>query len=118
MHHVQRILQHQIHDLLRNYRSDNTAIFKHMEFLLSEFHTFNPVLFYISQSDVSDSLKRIARLRGKPKYGTNESIAFWQNRKQIEYQLMSKLKLRSYVLDNTDCNWDKIFNAITNILDV
>lgn len=108
--------QHQIHDLLRNYSVSNDKIIEHLQALSDRFSELNPVLLYISQFDVKDSLNRTAIQRNKPKLVTDEAITYWQNRKTIEYEAMSKLRLRSYVIDNSEYNWDKVYDNIMSIL--
>jgi len=109
--------QHQLHDLMRLYRPERAESVGHLKTLLEQFSALNPILFYLSQTDVRESLTRIAKQREKPHFASDAYIAFQQERKRIEYQAMSQLPLRSYVFDNSDCDWDRVLRGVLGALD-
>ena len=69
------LLQHQIHDINRLYpHIKDREIVEYLKMLASIITPLNPILFYISQSSVPDSLKHTAYIRSKPKWSTVETI--------------------------------------------
>ncbi|KUO76400.1 MAG: hypothetical protein APF77_06795 [Clostridia bacterium BRH_c25] len=111
------LLQHQIHDTNRLYphiRDDE--IIAHLNVIADIIKPLNPVIFYISQNNVKESLERTAFIRSKPKWSTKETIAYYEKRKALELCVIKQLPLKSIVLDNTDYDWDKMFNTILNSL--
>ena len=112
------VLQHQIHDLQRLYNMNNDGIINHISVLIEQFAIFNPILIYLTQPDLVKNAIRIAKERKNPKYAEDERIAYYKKRKQIEYEAMSRLKLKSYVIDNSDYDYDKVFKIIKTIADI
>ena len=112
------LFQHQIHDLHRLYNMDNNGIMNHISILIEQFEMFNPVIIYLTQSDLDENLKKIAIERNKPRFSSDERTAYYKKRKQIEYEAMSKLKIKNYVIDNSDYDYDKVFKIIKTIIDI
>jgi len=111
------VFQHQIHDLQRLYNNiDKDNIINHINILHEQIARFNPIIIYFAQCDLNKNLKRISDERDNP--GFYERSEYYQNRKQIEYEAMSRLKLKSYVIDNSDCDYDKAFKIIKAIIDI
>jgi len=108
------LFQHQIHDINRMYpHVSEYEIIEYLRTLADILTPLNPLLFYISQNSVSESLKSTALIRSKPRWSTEETIAYYEKRKALELEAMKKLPFQAIVLDNTDYNWGKMF---TNIL--
>ena len=110
------LFQHQIHDLHRLYNMDNDGIINHISILAEQFKMFNPVIIYLTQANLDENLKRIAAERNKPRF--YERINVYKKRKQIEYEAMSRLKLKNYVIDNSDYDYSKVFKIIKMIIDI
>jgi len=111
------LFQHQIHDINRLYpHITEDEIIEYLRTLANILTPLNPVLFYISQNNVSESLKRTALIRSKPRWSTEETIAYYEKRKALELDAIKNIPFHSIVLDNTDYNWDKMFNSILNTL--
>lgn len=130
--------QHHIHDLMRLYDEERGTVIKHLEAIIKEVSELKPVLFYLTQSSVKDTLLRICKQRStaekdtlngfisfveNSKYGMNNNligldgvIKFWEERKNIEFEAICKLPLTTYVIDNSDYDWDKVFDKIVDIL--
>jgi hypothetical protein len=108
------LFQHQIHDLLRLYNPTREAIIHHLNILIKEITALNPVILYLTQSNVRETLLRKWKERGKE--GSDNEIHFWEHRKQIEFDAMSKLPAKIYVIDNSDYDWDKVYDIVVNIL--
>jgi thymidylate kinase len=112
------VFQHQVHDLQRLYNMNDDGIINHISVLIEQLANFQPTLIYLTQSDLAKNLKRIAVERNSLKYGTDERINYYKNRKQVDFEAMSRLNLRSYVIDNSDCDYDKVFKMIKIIIDI
>lgn len=130
--------QHHIHDLMRLYDVEKATIIKHLEAIIKEVSELKPVLFYLTQSSVKETLMRVCKQRStaekdtmnsfisfveNSKYGINNNlvglngvIKFWEVRKSIEFEAISKLPLTTYVIDNSDYDWDKVFDKVIDIL--
>ena len=96
------------------YNPTREAIIHHLGKLIKEVTTLNPVIFHLTQSDVKETLLRVWKERGKE--GSDNAIRFWQHRKKIEFDAMSKLPAKMYVIDNSDYDWDKVYDTVINIL--
>lgn len=130
--------QHQIHDLMRMYAPESSAIIKHLEVLINEVMDLRPIVFYISQSSVRENLERTWKVRNTPQYdamssnirfvensqygkknnltGVEGAVQFWEARKRIELEAMRKLPADSYIVDNSDYDWNKVFDNVIDIL--
>ncbi|MCK5129091.1 MAG: hypothetical protein KAQ68_04525 [Clostridiales bacterium] len=108
--------QHQIHDIHRNYSDDYELILNHLKILLDEIRSHDPVLFYITQKSVKESLDKTALIRSKSKWSSEESVNFWTWRKEIELQAINDLDMNAYIIDNSDYNWDTVFETIVSVL--
>lgn len=113
------IFQHQIHDINRLYPNvEDVEIIDYLRNLAKILTPLNPVLFYISQNNVEESLRQTANIRSKPKWGTKETIDYYKKRKNIELKALENIALNSEIIDNSDYDWVKMFNNIIHILDV
>lgn len=107
------LLQHQIHDINRLYKEvKHSEIIEYLKNLGDILKPLKPMLFYISQDSVENSLKNTAIIRSKPKWGTEETILYYEKRKALELKVINELSLECIILNNTDYNWDKVFNCI------
>lgn len=107
------LLQHQIHDINRLYpHVKDDEIIEYLNGIANILMPLNPVLFYISQNSVEKSLKHTAAVRSKPKWATEETIAYYIRRKELELDAIKSFPFSSIILDNTDYNWDKMFENI------
>ena len=48
--------------------------------------------------------------------GVDGAIRFWEDRKKIEFEAMRELPLNSFVIDNSDYDWDVAFDNVISIL--
>jgi hypothetical protein len=111
------LLQHQIHDINRLYpHIKDKEIIKYLRDVANILIPLKPVLFYISQNNVSNALKHTAFIRSKPKWATEETIIYYEKRKALEINAAKNFPFDSIVLDNTNYNWDKIFDTILHTL--
>ena len=112
------LFQHQIHDLQRLYKMGSDGIIQHINILIEQIAMFKPVIIYLTHSDLEANLRKIAEERGKSYFCSDDRIDYYKKRKQIEYEAMSKLNIRSYVIDNSDYDYDKVFKIIKTIIDI
>lgn len=107
------LFQHQIHDINRLYpRIDEVDIVSYIRELACILGPLNPLLFYLSQSDVKEALEHTARIRSKPRWSNTETIEYYIQRKNTELNVINHLPFRSVIVDNTDQNWDNMFETI------
>ena len=108
------LFQHQINDLLRLYNATRDVILGHLSSLAKELSALDPVLIYLTQSSVGEALLRIWNERGKA--GSDSEICSYQQRKQIEFDAMGRLPLRTYVVDNSDYDSDRVYDTVLSII--
>lgn len=58
----------------------------------------------------------MVHLRSKPKLASDESIEFWTWRKNLELKAIDKLPIKSYIIDNSNYDWDSVFEKIVAAL--
>lgn len=110
------LFQHQIHDIHRNYKLNDNQILDCLSIFSTEIEKLNPVVFYFSQQSVSMHLKRTAELRNIPKFGTEKSINFWTWRKELELKAIDILPISSYIIDNSDYQYEEVFSKVIKII--
>ncbi|SDE43855.1 Thymidylate kinase [Paenibacillus sp. UNCCL117] len=111
------LFQHQIHDINRMYpHVDENEITEYIGELANIISPLNPVLFYISQTSVQESLEHTAHIRSKPHWSDPKTIEYYIKRKNLELQAINRLPFRSFILDNSDRNWDDMFERIKQVL--
>lgn len=113
------LFQHQIHDINRLYpQVDHEEIIDYICKLANILLPLNPVLFYISQNSVKDSLECTARIRSKPSWSYIETIKYYIERKELELNTIKVIPFKSIVIDNTNQNWGEMFRTILNVLSI
>jgi hypothetical protein len=110
-------LQHPIHDLLRNYQASDAQMTSHIQGVAHQIRDLQPVLIYLSESNVREQQIRTAQLRGKPHYATEANIRLMEKRKRLETQLLSEMPFSTCMIENDDLDWNKVFQKITNIIE-
>lgn len=113
------LLQHQIHDINRLYPElADDEIINYIKNIVNIIKPLNPILFYISQNSVEESLKITAERRLNSKWVAQEKIEYYKKRKDLELKIISNLPIKSYVLDNTHYNWDEMFSKILSVISI
>ncbi|WP_339293158.1 hypothetical protein MKY48_13585 [Paenibacillus sp. FSL W8-0187] len=113
------LFQHQIHDINRLYPEIAASdINEYITGLAEILRPLNPVLFYLSQNSVSESLEHTAQIRSKPHWWTAETIKYYTNRKSLELDILKDLPIKSIIIDNTKHDWDNVFNIISSSLNL
>ena len=107
------LFQHQLHDIHRLYPEvDEDEIIAYILELATILKPMNPILFYIAQTSVAEALNYTASVRAKPHWASEEKIAYYIKRKNIELKIIEQMPFRTIVVNNSDRNWDKMFNTI------
>ena len=106
------LVSHMTNDMMRNYNASPKEIIGHLQSLLRAVDKLNPIVFYLYSGDVRSRLID-ARQNRKQAPLTNEQIAFWEKRKQLDLAVLPMLSVESIFLDISDNKWD---SAVTEIL--
>jgi hypothetical protein len=135
-------LQNHVSELMGMYNKEGGAISDYLISLLQTVEMLNPIILYLMQPDVNKTITRIAKERvssdkskqsdwidliigwvEKSQYGKkhvlkgfNGVVRFLEERKKIEMEVLSKLPIDHYLIENPDENWEDVFNSIKKIL--
>ncbi|MDD4494281.1 MAG: methyltransferase domain-containing protein [Eubacteriales bacterium] len=104
-------LHHQINDLIRNYNVSEGDIINHLSELLQTVQSLNPIVFYFASQDVGERLSKAWDNR-KKSAPTDEDIAYWKNRKEMDLRILLKLPVEAYILDISNEDWDSALDMI------
>ncbi len=134
-------LQNQLCELIYFYKLDKSSIEKYMLNLIQKVKKLKPVMFYLNAPGISEHIRRLGEDRVNEKgekdwlrqmtlytenspYGRKHhlkgfegAVKGFEKRKQIELNLINKLPLKTYIIDNPDYNWDEVWKQIKNKLD-
>ncbi|MDR9856469.1 hypothetical protein RJP21_22970 [Paenibacillus sp. VCA1] len=111
------LFQHQIHDIHRLYPEvGEPEIIDYLSMLARIIRPLNPMLFYLSQNSVKDSLEHTSKIRSKPKWAAEETIAYYVRRKRLELDAIKELPFCSVIIDNTDRDWGQMMATILHTL--
>lgn len=104
-------LSHMTNDLVRNYNASEGEILNHLKELLQTARQLNPIVFYLSSKDVGNRLVIAGQSRGQSP-PSDEQIAFWNERKQKDINVLSKLSVESHIKNISENNWDSVIDEI------
>lgn len=109
--------QHPIEDIMRNFSRNVNEIIQYFAMVYDNIKDMNPILFYISQRNERESLARIAEERNREIFRDPRMIEHWKERKSIELNVIKQLPMKSYVIDNSNYDWDNVFRTIIQIIE-
>ena len=109
--------QHPIEDMMRNFSEDENEIIQYFARVYDNIKDMNPMLFYISQKNERESLARIAEERKREIFRDSEMIEHWKERKSIELNAIKQIPMKSYVIDNSNYDWDNVFRIIIQTIE-
>lgn len=133
-------LQNHINELLMFHNSSTKEITEYLLKLITTVKELNPVLIYLNQTDVRETIRRVSEVRTDDRgqkiwmervieyienspygqlhelKGFDGMVRYFEDRKQIELELLSKLPARTYIIDNRDYQWDRIWTEVEAIL--
>jgi len=110
------LFHHPINDLIRGYSASDEAISNKLSNFLQVIQPLNPIVFYLSSSDVGKCLAQ-ARISRKQVMPTEEQIAFWENRKRVDLYVLDRLLIESHII-NVDGGWNTIPQTIAEYVTV
>jgi len=99
------LVSHMTSDLVRNYNAPAHAIAEHINTLLVAVQPLRPLVFYLASDDVRGRLIDARRSRGESP-PTEEKIAFWEKRKQLDLAVLPQLTAETHILDISNGSWD------------
>ncbi len=131
-------LQNHINELMGSYCKDMNYIEDYMFELIDTVKSLNPKLIYLTQTDVRETIKRVANERVSPdrskwedwidlviryvqntKYakvkeleGYDGVIEFMEDRKRLEKMIINRLSIEKAVIDNPNYNWERVFEEV------
>ena len=108
------LLHHQINDLLREYSASDEIIANQLSNLMQVIKQLNPVIFYLSASDVKQRLAQ-ARKSRKQSAPTEERIEFWENRKRVDLYVLDRLPIDSHILC-VDNGWSAVLETMVECI--
>lgn len=135
-------LQNHVNELILIYNKDYDFIRNYLSELADIISPLNPLLIYLKQNDVNETICRVADERlspkpeiephwldrvmeyiGKSNYGKLNRIIdfeglvnYFTHRQNIELKLLNDLPLESEIVVNTDFDWEEIWKQILIIL--
>ena len=109
------LLHHPINDLIREFNATDDEIANFLCKLSSLIHKVNPIIFYLSSSNVRERLFQARKSRNQSET-SDAKIAFWENRKRIDLKVLKSLPVESHVLC-VDNGWDSICKKIIKLLE-
>ena len=134
--------QNSICELMGIHMQPEEKLCEYLLSLMNIVEKLNPVLIYLTQPDIKETISRVAKERISPdkaimkdwidmvidwvensKYGKinnlkglDGTIRFFEDRKRVELSVLEKLPIKKYIINNPDYNWDSVFNDIKEIL--
>jgi hypothetical protein len=95
----------------------------------------NPILFYLKQTNVRETIERVKTMRSQEwldfviwyhteqDYGKKRGlngyegyIKFLEHRRELELQIIEQLPFQSFIIDNSDHDWEKHQQIVSNII--
>ena len=135
-------LQNQLCELIYFHNMDQNNIGKYLLALIDTVRNINPIMFYLNQPNISEHIRRIADQRvnanGEKEWlekvilytenspygkmnnlkGYSGVVQSFEIRKQIELNLIKKLPITTYIINNQNYDWDDVWNQIKQKLDI
>lgn len=132
-------LQNHVNELLFWRNADENTVISHHNKLLDSVKCLSPILIYLSQTDIRETIQRIARERvsenndnwidrciaycesspfGKRHgvKGFDGAIKFFTIRKQLEMKILTQLSVPHIIIENNNYDWDNIWTQIETYL--
>ena len=132
-------MQNHVNELLFWRNVDEAEIIKHQNRLLDSVKHLSPVLIYLSQPNIRETIERIARERVSQAHGNwidlciaycersffgrqngikgfEGAMKFFTLRKQLEMKIISQLSIPYIVIENAEYDWDNVWAKIKGYL--
>jgi hypothetical protein len=133
-------LQNHINELLLFHCMSEEQVEKYLLKLITTVKDLEPVLIYLNQPSVYETLRKVSEVRlneeGKKVWvervipyienspygrlhslnGFNGMVEYFEHRKRVEMNIIAKLPIETFIIDNPDYDWAKIWEDIKEIL--
>lgn len=136
-------LQNNIGELMGIYAKPKRYIYDYLERLIMQVEHLNPLLIYLTQPSVEETIGRVAKERKSPdksrwedwidivirfvedsaygkKYqlrGVEGMIEFYKRRRALELEVIEKLPIKCIKLENPNYDWDTLNKQIRALID-
>jgi len=121
--------------ILARHDAGNDRYIQHVLQLAEQIQELNPILFYLKQSNVRETIERVKTTRSQAwldfaiwyhteqDYGKNKGlhgyegyIQFLEDRRELELQIIEQLPFESYIIDNSDYDWENQQQLVTDVM--
>ncbi|QNR67517.1 hypothetical protein IAQ67_27935 [Paenibacillus peoriae] len=121
--------------LLARHNAGEDRFIQHVLQIAEQIQELNPILFYLKQPNVHTTIERVKTMRsqewldfaiwyhteqdyGKNKglYGYEGYIQFLEHRRELELQIIEQLPFQSFIMDNSDYDWENQQQTVLNIM--
>lgn len=134
-------LQNHINELLLFHCCEEEEIKEHLLKLIDTVKALKPIMFYLAQPDVYETIRRVSDARvdeygnkawmervipyiENTPYGFRHNLKgfegmaeYFSDRKRMELKLIHTLPIETYVINNLNYNWYKVWEEIKTILE-
>jgi deoxyadenosine/deoxycytidine kinase len=134
-------LQNHINELLMFHNSAREDITVYLNRLIDTVKALNPILIYLKQSNVHETIRRVSEVRvneqGEQVWkdrvisyientpfgqthglkGFKGMVQYFEIRKMLELAILEELPVQTYILDNPDYNWEQLWVKLKEVLD-
>lgn len=130
-------LQEHITELMMFREKTEAEILDYMQKLTNTVISLEPLLIYLQQKDVRETLRRVSETRLKEGWadrvikmtedspygkalnlkGFDGMVEFFIKKKEMDHKIMEALPVKSIVIDNDDYNWDDVWKQIKDKVD-
>ncbi len=121
--------------LLARHDAGNDRFVQHVLQIAGQIQDLNPILFYLKQPSVRETIERVKTMRpqewldfviwyhteqdyGKNKglHGYDGYIQFLEHRRELELHIIEQLPFQTFIMDNSDYDWENQQRTISNIM--
>jgi len=105
------LLHHPINDVMQNYNATCEQAIAHVSVLIEAVRPLHPQVVYLSSDSVAERFGK-AQLSRQKAAPPDKQIQFWEERKQMDMDVMPQLSIPYEVYDITQENWDSLIDMI------
>lgn len=134
-------LQNHVNELLLFHNSSGQAITDYLRKLIATVEELRPVVIYLNQSEVYETIRRASDARiddqgnriwmervtdyiSNSPYGQLHQLSgfegmvqYFEDRMELEKEILSLLPVKTYIIQNNDYDWEKVWSGIEVILE-
>jgi len=105
------LIGHTASDMLRSYNASIETIAHHVQALAACVQGFHPMALYLSSDDIGVRLAQAGQSQGQEP-PTQEQTAFWTRRKAVDLAVLSRIPIKTHIIDITDGCWDSAYDEM------